>query len=515
MFETAYEEDVFGGRVRPAETVGCSVGAPVPGTSAASTLPLDELSPDLQGLVTAADAVASGAPTSLPEAQALADTAALLRVIEQLGGALLVRLADVDARRLHTLDDSPSTATWVAAQGTSLDRDQVTLARRMARFPTVADAVRDGGVPVSVAARVSRALAKLRPLVDRPDGLIDGQPGEQVVTAVVCDGVREAVCQALGGLAEDDPRLAELTDQLSEISCWPTSQLARLEAAFVLLARHVPAGELRDALALLVDALLPEELERRAARGREQAGLVLRRKDDGSGWLISKGELDLECGELLHTVLTAMSAVDPDGPVDTEAWKRLRADGWQDGDELPVCGAPRSRARRAHDALRLALRLLLDSGMTGTRDKVAPHLLITVGLDTLHAQPGARPATAASGATVPLSLVRAWWCESAVSRFVLSLGRRVIETSHTERTLKAHERRAKHLETGGRCQGAGCRCGPGQKLIPHHPDAWARCGTTSLANSVLFCERTHTEVHNGKTIRLKDGRRLNADGWVT
>jgi hypothetical protein len=464
--------------------------------------------------VAAADAVAAGSPGTLPEAQALADTAALMRVMEQLNGALLVRLADVDLRQLHRLDGAPSTSTWVSAQGTSLHRESVTLARRMARFPTVADAVRDEGLPVAAATRVSQALAKLRPLVDRPDGLVDGQPGDQVVTAVITEGVLDAVCQALGGLAADDPRLVELSDQLSEISCWPTSQLARLEAAFVLLARSIPAAQLRDALGLLVDALLPEQLERRAARARERAGLVLRRKDDGSGWLISRGELDLECGELLHTVLTAMSSVDPDSPLDTSTWSALRADGWQDGDDLPACGAPRSRARQAHDALRLALRLLLDGGLLGTRDKVPPHLQVTVGLDALHGAPGARAAVAASGARVPLSLVRSWWCESAVSRFVLGLGRRVIETSHTERTLKAHERRAKHVETGGRCQGAGCPRGPGHRLIPHHVDPWARCGSTSLADTVLLCEQTHAQLHHGQVIRLEDGRRINADGWV-
>ena len=32
---------------------------------------------------------------------------------------------------------------------------------------------------------------------------------------------------------------------------------------------------------------------------------------------------------------------------------------------------------------------------------------------------------------------------------MLSLGRRVIELSHTERTLKPHERRLKRLETEG------------------------------------------------------------------
>lgn len=40
----------------------------------------------------------------------------------------------------------------------------------------------------------------------------------------------------------------------------------------------------------------------------------MRRKDDGSGWLVTRGELDLECGELLYTLLTAELAVDEAGP---------------------------------------------------------------------------------------------------------------------------------------------------------------------------------------------------------
>jgi hypothetical protein len=101
-----------------------------------------------------------------------------------------------------------------------------------------------------------------------------------------------------------------------------------------------------------------------------------------------------------------------------------------------------------------------------------------------------------------------------LTRFVFSLGRKVIETSHTARTLKAHERRAKHLETGGRCQGAGCCRGPGCRLVPHHADPWARCHTTSLADTVLLCEQTHHHLHTGHTIGLKDGRWLGPDGWV-
>jgi hypothetical protein len=98
---------------------------------------------------------------------------------------------------------------------------------------------------------------------------------------------------------------------------------------------------------------------------------------------------------------------------------------------------------------------------------------------------------------------------------VLSLGHKVLELSHTERTLKAHERRIKHLETGGRCQAAGCTRPPGSRLIPHHTTAWASSRTTSLRETVLLCERSHAQLHCGHTLRLTDGRRLGPHGWIT
>ena len=132
---------------------------------------------------------------------------------------------------------------------------------------------------------------------------------------------------------------------------------------------------------------------------------------------------------------------------------------------------------------------------------------------------GALPATGASGQRLPLALVKQWWADAYVTRYVLSFGRRVVETSHKERTLKPHERRIKQLETAGRCQGAGCTRGPGThpgcRLIPHHVYPWAKHGRTSLAETVLLCEATHAALHRGATITLKDGRRLNAAGWVS
>jgi hypothetical protein len=51
--------------------------------------------------------------------------------------------------------------------------------------------------------------------------------------------------------------------------------------------------------------------------------------------------------------------------------------------------------------------------------------------------------------------------------------------------------------------------------VPHHPDAYARSGTTSFYDTVMFCERSHDDVHvGGKTLRLKDGRLHGPNGWV-
>lgn len=466
----------------------------------------------LRDLVSAVAAVRAQVPVELPGPQAVAEAEVLLEQLEVLRSVVLTRIADVDVRTLHTLADAASTSSWLDAQQTSLTRGEVAFARRLAAFPVLAAAVEDGVLSVAGAGRVAAALVKARPHLDRPDGLVDGQPGEATIAAVVVDGVLTAVCQARAGLEDRDPLVAGLLGRLEAIAGRPSSQLDRLTDGLVVLATSVEPGQLPGALGLLLDALLPDELERRAEQAHDHRGLRLRRKDDGSGWLVTRGDLDLECGELLQTVLDAERAVDPDGPDDTAAWAAARHDG-DDGDS--TCAPPRSLDQQRHDALRNGLRRYLDSGIAGLRGKVAPHLSVTVGLDSLHAAPGSLPAVAASGARLPRSLVRRWWCDSAVTRFVLGLGGKVLAASHTGRTLTATERRAKRIETGGGCEVAGCARGPGCRLVPHHPTPFAECGTTSLSDTVLICESNHRDLHVGRRVlRLKDGRRLGPDGWL-
>lgn len=478
------------------------------------------VSPEIPALEAAIAAVVAVDPRQLEPAQALADTSGLLSLMQSLKVAAMTRVADVEERKLHRIDGSPTLNSWLRQSESGLTSADVTLARRLPTLPTIADAVAARTLDTAAAQRIAAALVKLRRWVDRPDGLIDGQPAVQVLEGVICNGVRNEVCQALGGLAADDPRLAALVADLAEIESRPVSEIARLEAAFVLLVQQIEPGLLGGALGMLVDALLPSELERRTKEAHDNRGFGIKPDFDGSGWHITDNDLDIELGELLHEVLKAMMATDPENPADTEAYRAARADGWTDSDGTDALAgqhapAPRSRRQRQHDALKRALRLLLDSGMLGLRDKVAPHISVVVTDDGLHDAPGAAPAVGGSGARLPRWLVRKTWCDSAVSRFVMSLGRKVIETSHTERTLKPHERRAKRIETGGRCQCAGCRSGPGSMLIPHHPDAWATTGTTSFWDTGMLCEADHARLHRGETIRLRDGRLLNEHGWVT
>jgi hypothetical protein len=468
----------------------------------------------LGDLVAAIDTLSAQTAADLPPAQALLEAQVLLVQADRLRALILARLADVDRRQLHDLDGSPSTASWVAEQHTSTSRSDVALARKLDRYPQVAVRIAEGGLSVADGVVVSRALSSLRRHLDRPDGLIDGQDGEAALRGVIGNGIPLLVGQALGGVADDDPRLLRVVDAAAEILGRPVSQLARIEAAFLLVAEKVEPGQLRAILLCLVDALLPNELAARADDAHTHRGLELIRDDDGGGWTV-RGRLDLECGELLHTALHAAMDTDPDNPLDTAAAAQLREQGrdpYEDG-----CVEVRSRPQRRHDALKLLMRKALDTGVLGSRGKHSPHIAVAVLADTLHDQPGALPARAASGVNLPIDLVRRLLCDSALTRFVLSLGHRVIESSHTERTLKPHERRIKQIETGGTCQAAGCNRGTqsGHRLIPHHAEPYAVSRSTSLEDTVLLCEVSHYDLHEGgKTLRLKDGRRISPAGWA-
>jgi len=471
-------------------------------------------------LVACVDALAAQQPVELPGLRALRRASVLLAQGERLRALGLQALSDVDTRELYALDGAGSTSGWVQAQQVpGADRAQIRLARRLSALPITAEQLQAGTLALSAAQDIGRALSQVRPHLDRPDGMLDGLPAEQVLRAVILDGVIGWVTQARGGTPEQDPDMFMLTSELTAVAEAAQPAVRRLEAALVLLAQHIGAGAvLRAALSQLVDALLPLQHQQRSDRAHDEAGLTLARYHDRSGGSV-RGELDDDLFELLDTVLNAEMATDPDNPADTSAAgdvRRANPTGPVTIEDLHTAvNAPRSLRRRRHDALKLALRRRLDSGALGVRDKALPHLVITTSLAALHGQPGALPARTAGGGLLPHTTVQRIVCDSRLTRVVLDARGHSVEVSHSLRTLTARERTALDVQWGGWCARGGCTRGPGSKLFPHHAEPWHATGTTSLAETVPLCDTDHHHIHEGhRTLRLKDGRLLGPDGWV-
>ncbi|HWH29749.1 MAG TPA: DUF222 domain-containing protein [Mycobacteriales bacterium] len=477
---------------------------------------------EIHALVTALDAVAAQDPCSLGEGEALARTRALLQSAERMRALAVQALADVESRKLYVLDDTPTVNSWVSGLAVpGVDSAEITLARRLRRVPQIAEEIAAGRMSTKTGSALTSAVTKARPFLDRPDGLIDALDGEQVLEHVIVDGVCNLVAEQVGGAADAEQRLAALRAELEELNDPARSQLARWEAALVVFAHQTDPALLPSGIALLVDALLPAEHDKRARQAEDDRGLYLTPDTVGSGWYV-KGKLDDETGEMLATVIDAAAVTDPANPDDT----RAHADGQAalDDPTLPPQDwpvdqpAPRSKPQRRHDALKRALQALLDSAALGVRGKAAPHVGVTVGLDFLDGLPGSLPARTDHGVRLSREQVRKLLCRSTFTRLVLDARHRVVEVSHTQRTSTALERLILKTEGGTVCWGSGCKRGPatGHRLIPHHGSLFSETGVTELADTVMFCEIDHDhELHTrGRNIRLKDGRILGPRGWV-
>ena len=204
----------------------------------------------------------------------------------------------------HTLRGFRSTTAWLRNAQPDADSSDAGLSRRLQGYQRLSTAVEGGELSLVAARKVVLALGRCRLHVDQLDERIDGQPGEQVITAVV-GHVVDLVCGCVLGMGEGDPRLLHLQIATQQIiasgppggdpagagagqartgpAAAGAGQLDRFEAAFVLLAEHIAPSLLTSCLEELVLAVVPSLLEDRAKRGRDSAGLSLQLKDDGSG----------------------------------------------------------------------------------------------------------------------------------------------------------------------------------------------------------------------------------------
>ncbi len=544
-------------------------GWTIPGMTWQQPSPLPEpagVTAAVRALQAAAAVVCAIDPTSLSAEQAMSDAEALQDLGQQLRVHGVRRLADVTTRELHRLRGFRSTAAWLRSTQPDADSSDAGLSRRLQGYQRLSTAVESGELSLVAARKVVLALGRCRPHVDQLDGRIDGQPGEQVITAVV-GHVVDLVCGCVLGMSEGDARLLHLQSATQQIiasgppggdpagagagqarrgpAAAGAGQLDRLEAAFVLLAEHIAPSLLTSCLEELVLAVVPSLLEDRAKRGRDSAGLSLQLNDDGSGWRLD-ADLDLQCGERLFTALRSELQRDPANRLDTAAAAALRAQGidpWDpdtgalgtpgSGDgtadsagrldladlaEVSPSDWPRSRRQRMHDAFDALLGRYLEHGLGGSSQKVPVQVNVTLSAALIDDQPGALPAIADSGAAIPRCLLQRWWCDSRVTAYVLNRGSQALRAVHLGRTLTGLERRAAAIEHRRRCAGVGCCRGgtdPTTELVPHHVRRYADDGATSLTDTILVCDVLHRDLHDGQQrVRLRNGRYLTEKGWV-
>jgi hypothetical protein len=441
-------------------------------------------------------------------ASAFAEATRILRAQQRLNVIGLSRISDVNARGLHEQEGFRSARSWLREVRPDGDTSDVWLGSSLREFPVLGEAVSSGACAMAAASKVVQVLRLARRHVDVGDGLIDGFPAAEVMPAVVRNVVT-LVSRYLHGLVDDDPRLASLVAAAEAIVEGGGSELFQFEAACTLLASEVPTRMLTPLLRELLVSLVPSLLEADGEAARDKAGLELIRRPDGT-WHVS-GDLDTECGERLFVALRSESSRDPVNPADTALWVQNRDAGLQPWDDGAEVIRPRDRRRRLHDALDRLLERYLEAGLGGVSGKVPVQLNVLVPCPG----PGVLPAVGDSGALIPRALVRRWWCDSSVTAFVMSLGGKALRVIHGQRTLTARERRALYLETGGQCAALDCTSthpDPLLEVVPHHAKRWADCGRTTLDETVLLCKHDHRDLHEGKTILLRDGRYLTEQG---
>jgi hypothetical protein len=501
-----------------------------------------QVSPVVAALQAAVAAIVTQDPSGTPGSQALVDAEAVLDCERRLRVCGLDRVADVQARDLHELAGHSSPRSWLLDVHPDADPTDVRFAEQSRHFTFLRPAVTDGLVSIAAGKKVTMALRRAGRWVDQRNGQIGALPARDVIAGVVRN-VPVLISEAVMGFPPGDHRYEGLVLLSEGILDEDTSELAKLERAYTLLAECVPLDLLTGMLDRLFFALVPAELERQAAEADAKRRLDLRIRPDGM-WKLD-GLLTPECGEYVWTAVNATMRRDAANPLDTATAAALRLQGldpYQPGtwpaevrDRLLPCSAvadsadhaagrdvvgvlPRTRGERMHDAFEDLCRTFLEKGLGGVHHKVPVGVNVTITDHGLTGQPGSLPALGDSGQPLPRTLLRRWWCDSRVTAYVLAAGGKALRAIHTGRTLGAHERRALLIEQAGSCAIRGCRSssrGRPCTLRPHHVRRFADDGVTWLDETVMICDTCHRDLHEGaRTLRLRDNRLINEQGWT-
>ena len=413
----------------------------------------------LEGLAATVAELAAGDPDQLGDALLAAQVVALPRLVDQLEGAWLHRLAAVDGRGAAGAEagtQAPSTTAWL------------------------------------------RATCRMSP----------GFAGQLVRTArALHRGPLAATAAALATGAVSYPHAATLADATHDL---PPTKVAEAEPVLVDAARRLDPGRLRRLTAHLRDVIDPEKAEQRAGARLDRRGLWLAATVDGM--VAVDGLLDPEAGEAAQAALAPLAR--PAGPDDARTAAQRRADalGELARQALQTGRLPQGGGLRPQLTVTIELASLLTepgglggTGGTGgvggwggtlpaeTSRRLACDATITRAI--VHRHPTSADTGQPRGAEDGGGLATRLRDTIALLPPPLGAPTQLLDLGRATRVITPALRRALALRDRG-CIAPGCDRPP-PWTDAHHLHHWLHGGPTSLDNLVLLCRTHHLAVHEG------------------
>ncbi|WP_345347103.1 HNH endonuclease signature motif containing protein [Rhodococcus olei] len=237
------------------------------------------------------------------------------------------------------------------------------------------------------------------------------------------------------------------------------------------------------------DGDAPDEKERKRRRG-------IRIGQQGADLLTPiSGMLDPELRALLDPVLAKLARPGMNNPDDPDSPSGDVDSPTLDRAALAMAAArdTRTPAQRNHDAVKVALRQLLSSGVLGSHRGLPVTVIITMTLKQLEDAAGV--VTTASGGIVPIKDALRMAERAHPALVVFDHNGRPLHLGRNRRLASADQRLALIASSRG-CTRPGCDA-PGTLTAVHHLREWKDGGRTDITNEDLVCDCCHALVHDG------------------
>ena len=296
-------------------------------------------------------------------------------------------------------------------------------------------------------------------------------PGDARARVLTARRLRDqpAVAAALATGEITLPHAVLITRAVAELAdATDPDTAADVEEPLVAAARELDPTRLAREIAHARHALAPEAANRDEQTRHARRRLSLRPGFDAMTGL--DGLLDPEGAETVQTALAALAG--PTGADDA-----------------------RTPAQRRADALVELCRHALDGGQLPAHGRQRPHLVVTVGLDTLRGLAGSPAADTTWAGPVTAETARRLACDAAITRVILDPNSEPLDVGRRTRTIPPAIRTALNLRDRG-CVFPGCDRPP-PWTEAHHVIHWLDGGHTALHNLVLLCARHHHTIHTG------------------